>query len=138
MGQKWQELLENWPEDKDDIVREELNLARNVGTPVIPVRLSTANIDFQRDFGDLEWLKTLQFFELSDSQGRWSVDTRKLAEEIQNATGMSIDDQNSKKPFEITLSTSGANSPSVMSEGGDVNISYSDGRRNEKPSNEND
>ena len=112
-----------------DYVRFELNLARLLDKPVIPIVLQGADFDANKDMGDLNWLRELQFFELSDRQNRWESDMKCLEEQITELSGLcSINQQDriSKSSSTVTEQTShGDQSPNVVS-GGDVSINFSD------------
>jgi hypothetical protein len=85
IGPQWQSILEE-RDPEDDLIRFELNLAHDLEIPVIPVRLRNAPIDMKRDLGNLNWLKGLHFYEMSDHQDLWTTDLLRLVESIVKST----------------------------------------------------
>lgn len=125
IGERWQSILaERDPEA--DYIRFELNLAKMLDIPVIPVRLQDAPFDHEQDLGDLSWLHELQSFELSDRQRRWERDLDQLVEHIENLTSLKRVEKPEAKPSEPggTKVTHGDRSPIVDSQSGNVTISY--------------
>jgi hypothetical protein len=123
IGPEWQDLLAAGPSEERDWVRFELNQAKTLDIPVIPVRLAQAAFDQGRDIEDLNWLKDLQFFELADGQGRWETDITRLAEEVARITQLKLRtaDQSSASVSQLSH---GHQSPNIVSGGGSVDISY--------------
>jgi len=129
IGERWQEVLADKAGSEVDYVRFELNLARLLDKPVIPIALQGAAFDTNMDMGDLNWLKELQFFELSDRQNRWESDMEHLEKQITALSGLcSITQQDriTQSSSKVTEQTShGDQSPNVVA-GKDVSISFGD------------
>ena len=124
IGPAWQELLTSWPAQERDWVRFELNQAKALDIPVIPVRLAHAAFDHTQDLEDLAWLTGRQFFELADGQGRWETDIARLAEEIAKVTSLEVSSDAQDSAGSISQESHGKQSPNIVSDGGDVDISY--------------
>ena len=124
IGPVWQELLKSWPAEQRDWVRFELNQAKALDIPVIPVKLAHSGFDHTQDLGDLTWLKDLQFFELADGQGRWKTDIARLADEIANVTTLKVSNNDQDTAGSISQVSHGKQSPNIVSGGGGVTISY--------------
>lgn len=87
IGRRWQSILSRRDPDRDQ-VRFELNHARKLKIPVIPVVLQDTQFDYAQDMGDLNWLLELQFLEMSDRQGRWQSDLDLLIESLVGQTNL--------------------------------------------------
>ena len=124
IGPAWQELLMSWPAEQRDWVRFELNQAKDLDIPVIPVKLAHSGFDHTQDLEDLAWLKDLQFFELADGQGRWVTDIARLAGEIANVTTLKVSSNDLDTAASISQVSHGKQSPNIASDGGGVTISY--------------
>lgn len=128
IGQRWRSLLdENKPEC--DYVRFELNLARKLSIPIIPVLLRDARMTQRVALGNLEWLCDLQFLELSDVQERWATDLDHLADCIVTLTTIERLDPTEQSEIHDTQrvnrqSSTGSNSPNIQSNGGNINITF--------------
>lgn len=125
IGPAWQQLLLSWPSQERDWVRHELNQARGLDVPIIPVRLANVVFDHKQDLGDLSWLHDLQFFELADGQGRWEADIERLVDEILRLTPLRRIAADSGAADSGLQVTHGNQSPNIKSQG-PVNISYTD------------
>ena len=124
IGPNWQEILSGTAGGQD-WVRFELNQARTLDVPIIPVRLAHAGFDHGRDLGDLEWIKERQFFELADGQGRWGSDIARLVGEIEQATSLKAVTVDGSTPS-VAQTSHGDQSPNIVSGGGPVTISFGD------------
>ena len=124
IGPAWQELLTSWSAEQRDWVRFELNQAKNLDIPVIPVKLAHSGFDHTQNLGDLTWLKDIQFFELADGQGRWDTDIERLADEIANVTTLKVSSNDLDTAGSISQVSHGKQSPNIASGGGGVTISY--------------
>lgn len=129
VGRKWQSILVE-REPATDYVRLELDLARMLEIPVLPIRLQESPLDFQLGLRDLDWLCDLQWFELSDRQGRWASDMNRLVDNIVDLTGLSpvLSSRNhagatngSVKSHQVS---SGNQSPNIQVDNGDVSIVF--------------
>ena len=124
IGPSWQELLAAGQSDELDWVRFELNQAHELEVPVIPVRLAQTEFDNEQDLQDLAWLKDLQFFELADGQGRWDADLARLAEDMAKVTSLEISEKEQDNTVSVSQVSHGKQSPNIVSDGGDVTISF--------------
>lgn len=128
IGRHWQKILEEKNNADADYIRFELNLARLLEKPIIPVKLQDSGFDSRREMGDLNWLKDLQFFELSDRQNRWENDVNELVRQIAELTDLKPlgeEKGGSNKDKTIEQTSQGDKSPNIVSSG-DVNINYGD------------
>ena len=87
IGRRWQTLLSERDPEHDHL-RYELELAHSLQIPIIPVQMESAQSVVDNDLGSLSWLNGLQFFELSDRQGRWTGDMERLVEIIARKTSL--------------------------------------------------
>ncbi len=129
IGGRWQAILADKSNADSDYIRFELNLAHLLEKPVIPIVLQGTKFDPACDMGDLNWLKELQFFELSDRQNRWESDLEQLIQRITQLTDLKplVATQRGDKDADVIRQTShGDQSPNVVSKGGDVNIQFGD------------
>jgi hypothetical protein len=124
IGPAWQELLTSWPAQESDWVRFELNLAKALDIPVIPVRLAHAAFDHTQDLEDLVWLTGRQFFELADGQGRWETDITRLVDELAKVTTLKVSSREQNKAGSITQVSHGEQAPNIVSGGGAVTMTY--------------
>jgi hypothetical protein len=129
LGERWQEALLQRDGAAVDYVRFELNLAHLLDKPIIPVILQGTAFDFNEDMGDLNWLKELQFFELSDRQNRWESDMEQLVRQITELTGLIPTDSSDRNAHQskatITQTSHGDQAPNVVSDG-NVTITFGD------------
>lgn len=130
IGERWQEALSDRTGADVDYVRFELNLARMLEKPIIPIILQGTVFDTDQDMGDLNWLKDLQFFELSDRQNRWESDLEQLVKQIAELTGLKPvdpEERGKRQPGSVTKQTSrGDQSPNINVTKGDVTLSFGD------------
>lgn len=85
IGCRWgDELLSRRGSEEKDYVRYELNKARELDLPVIPVLLDDAVFPDNLTLGNLIWLKDQQLHHLSDRQNRWTFDSKQLVMQIGN------------------------------------------------------
>ena len=129
IGERWQAILADRLNADADYIRFELNLARSLEKPVIPIHLQGTTFDSTRDMGDLNWLTELQFFELSDRQNRWDSDLEQLVQRIQQLTDLkplAPADRDGNQSDSIVQRSSGNQSPNVVAKDGDVNIQFGD------------
>jgi len=124
IGPSWQELLAAGQTAERDWVRFELNQARELDIPVIPVQLAHTEFDYEQDLEDLAWLSDIEFFELADGQGRWDADLSRLAGDIAKVTSLEISDKEQNKGGSVSQVSHGEQSPNIVSDGGDVTISF--------------
>jgi hypothetical protein len=131
MGPTWQDLIATGPSEESERARFELNQAHDLDVPVIPVLLAQTRFDYERNLGDLAWLKDLQFFELADGQGRWNSDLARLAGEIARITSLEKRASEQEKARSTSRASHGDQSPNIGTARGGVKISY--GRKSVPP-----
>ena len=71
-----------------DWVRLELNTAKELGLPVIPVLFDGVEMPAKETLCDLAWLRDKQVHHLSDTQERWVFDIERLCEQIEQITSL--------------------------------------------------
>lgn len=104
VGSQWASTLaERRNISEPDYVRLELNTARDLGLPVIPVILEGAELPDNEQLDDLAWLLETQSHRLSDLQSRWSFDIDRLAEQIAQLTSLKRRRKFITPPVQITL-----------------------------------
>lgn len=74
--------------DAVDYVHYELEKARELSLPIIPVLLNTSQIPDPNRLDKLTWITDLQTFELNDGQNRWDNTLAALAARIEQLTGL--------------------------------------------------
>ncbi|MES9818270.1 MAG: toll/interleukin-1 receptor domain-containing protein [Candidatus Thiodiazotropha sp.] len=126
IGDDWQQALTTHSPDETDFIRFELNLARILDKLCIPVIFQGSKFDYDSDLGNLNWIKDLQFFELSDKQGRWEQDMTTLAEQIADMSGLipmnSITE--TKTGNSVNQYSKGDQSPNINTKEGSVTITF--------------
>ena len=129
IGERWQAILTDRADADADYIRFELNLAHILDKPIIPIILQGTEFDANQDMGDLNWLKDLQFFELSDRQKRWVSDLEQLVKQIAELTGLkpvAPAERGDRQSANVTKQIShGDQSPNVVTKG-DVTINFGD------------
>ncbi len=73
---------------EEDILVFELNTARSMGIPVMPILLPGVQLPDRQSLGSLDWLLDVQSFTVSDGQARWDHDSKKLIAEIHSLSGL--------------------------------------------------
>ena len=82
IGPHWAEIWRKRADDEVNYVAFELERARELGIPVIPVTLNQASIPRDLDLGSVTWLHDTQSYDISDVQGRWQNDVRGLIQNL--------------------------------------------------------
>lgn len=130
IGERWQAILADRANAEVDYIRFELNQAQVLDKPIIPITLQGVTFDANQDMEDLNWLKELQFFELSDRQNRWESDMEQLVKQIVELTGLKPvdpEERGKRQPGSVTKQTShGDQSPNINVTKGDVTLSFGD------------
>lgn len=87
MGSHWEAALvekkQHQSIDEPDYVRYELERARELGVPIIPVLLHDDKFPAIAPSDSLHWLTELQAFTLQDGQNRWNVGLSALVDRIE-------------------------------------------------------
>jgi hypothetical protein len=78
IGPRWADIWRARSGDEVNYIAFELERARELGIPVMPVTLNHASIPGDLDLGEVSWLRDKQFYDISDRQGRWQNDVRGL------------------------------------------------------------
>lgn len=78
IGPRWADIWRARSDDEVNYVAFELERARELGIPVMPVTLNHASIPGDLDLGKVSWLRDKQFYDISDRQSRWQNDVRGL------------------------------------------------------------
>ena len=89
IGKTWLQELQkrnNSDNTEADIHQYELQVARELGLPVMPVLLRDAALPDKDTLGKLGWLLDGHAFKLHDGQNQWEQDLDKLATHIESAT----------------------------------------------------
>ncbi|MCU7804387.1 MAG: toll/interleukin-1 receptor domain-containing protein [Candidatus Thiodiazotropha sp. (ex Lucinoma borealis)] len=74
IGPNWESIWKARQSDPENYVAYELEYAKRLGIPIIPVTLGGTEISYQLDLGSLSWLREKQAYDISDKQGRWKSD----------------------------------------------------------------
>lgn len=88
IGPRWAEIWRTRPADEVNYVAFELERARELGIPVMPVTLNQASIPRDLDLGSVSWLRDRQFYDISDMQGRWPNDVLGLIQNLAALPGI--------------------------------------------------
>lgn len=100
IGPRWEAIWNERDDHISDYIVYELEKARELGVPIIPVTLNGAKLSSSLDLGPIDWLLDNQMYDISDHQGRWSTDLDGLIDILKQY----VDD---KKPIwkYVTLAT---------------------------------
>lgn len=123
IGPHWQELLQSRQDQEADWVCFELNQARALDIPVIPLVLGGATYAPDALPVELAWLADVQRASLADGQGRWDSDMARLAQEVAALTSLRPLKAEESAPA-LSQVSQGHQSPNIDSGGGDVTISF--------------
>lgn len=74
IGPNWESIWKARQSDPENYVAYELEYAKRLDIPIIPVTLGGTEISHQLDLGSLSWLREKQTYDISDKQGRWKSD----------------------------------------------------------------
>ena len=88
IGKHWESIWKARENDPVNYVVLELERARELGVPVIPVFIQGAHLSPGLDLGPISWLRERQFYEISDTQKRWGHDVAGLVEILQQTAGL--------------------------------------------------
>ena len=88
VGKHWESIWEARKNDPVNYVALELERARELGVPVVPVFVEGATLSAELDLGPISWLQERQFYELSDTQKRWDHDVAGLVDILQQVGGL--------------------------------------------------
>lgn len=78
IGPRWGEIWEQRRSDPDNYIALELQRAKELKIPIIPVSLNNAHIPEDLDISPVEWLREMQIHDISDVQSRWKYDIQGL------------------------------------------------------------
>ncbi|MCB1800192.1 MAG: toll/interleukin-1 receptor domain-containing protein [Gammaproteobacteria bacterium] len=90
IGPRWAQIWTERNADPVNYVALELQRARELGVPVVPVTLNHAAIPRELDLGEVAWLRDRQFYDISDVQNRWSNDVRGLVDTLAALPGVGV------------------------------------------------
>ncbi|MEJ2310620.1 MAG: toll/interleukin-1 receptor domain-containing protein [Gammaproteobacteria bacterium] len=82
IGPHWADIWRTRADDEVNYVAFELERARELGIPVIPVTLNQASVPRDLDLGSVAWLHDTQSYNISDVQGRWPNDVQGLIQNL--------------------------------------------------------
>lgn len=88
LGPRWERI---WNERKDDAVNYvvyELERARELDVPVIPLTLDGVCLSRELNLGKIAWIRDHQTYDISDKQGRWSSDFGGLVRLLEGLDGL--------------------------------------------------
>lgn len=88
IGPRWESI---WKERKDhssDYIVYELEEARKLDIPIIPVTLNGATLSGETPLDPVDWLLDNQTYDISDRQGRWGSDLKGLITLLENLDGI--------------------------------------------------
>lgn len=89
IGRRWQAIWEQRRGDAGtNFVAFELERARSLGIPVVPVTVDGGHLDDGLDLGEIGWIREHQFYDISDKQGRWSTDLAGLIRLLEGIEGV--------------------------------------------------
>lgn len=88
IGPRWEQIWHERASDPVNYVALELERARELGVPVIPVTLDGVQLSKDIDLGNIEWLRDKQTHDISDRQGRWSGDFARLVHLLESIDGI--------------------------------------------------
>lgn len=101
IGPRWCEIWRKRTGEDVNYVAMELQVAKAHGLTIIPVTLGGAVLDADLELGEVEWLRQLQWHDISDRQQRWDHDVNALVELIAQVPDMwlpEIEDPRQQKP----------------------------------------
>ncbi|MCB1859108.1 MAG: toll/interleukin-1 receptor domain-containing protein [Gammaproteobacteria bacterium] len=99
IGPHWESIWAARVGDSVNYVAFELERARELGVPVIPVTLDGTVLSNKIDLGEITWLLDNQCYDISDKQGRWGADVKGLMALIEALPGMgAVRDEQAPKP----------------------------------------
>lgn len=122
IGPQWQTLLQQRSEPESDWVRFELNQARQLDIPVVPLVLGDAPYSPSELPTELAWLADIQGARLADGQGRWASDLDWLTRRIAELT--TLKPLPGPKDSATGQVSHGDQSPNINSGGGAVTINF--------------
>ncbi|MEJ2464714.1 MAG: toll/interleukin-1 receptor domain-containing protein [Candidatus Thiodiazotropha sp.] len=123
IGPQWQKLLQDRQGEEADWVSFELNQARALDIPVIPLVLGNAIYKPDSLPAELAWLADVQSSALADGQGRWNPDIARLVQDVAALTTLKPLQPEKSTPA-ISQASQGNQSPNIDSGGGDVTINF--------------
>lgn len=88
IGPRWEQIWNDRRADPVNYVALELERARELGIPVIPVTLEGVTLSQDIDLGSIAWLMENQFHDISDRQGRWRGDFARLVRLLESLDGL--------------------------------------------------
>lgn len=90
IGPRWEEIWKARTHDTVNHVSLELNRARELGVPVIPITLDGVRLSKSLDLGEMDWVLEHQTHDISDRQGRWSGDFDRLLRVLEEIRGIGV------------------------------------------------
>ncbi len=91
IGRRWEsELQKRHTADGPitDVHQFELNFARSLSIPVVPILLTDTRLPDKTSLGELGWLTDEQVFTIRDGQNQWAGDVEKLVTGITSVTDL--------------------------------------------------
>ena len=88
IGRRWEAIWRERADDPVNYVELELERARELGVPVVPVMIEGATLSRDLDLGRVAWIRDRQFHEISDRQGRWEHDVARLVRILGDLDGL--------------------------------------------------
>ena len=74
IGPRWESIWNQREDHSSDYIVYELEKARELGVPIIPISLNGNKISSTTDLKPIDWILENQVYDISDHQGRWSSD----------------------------------------------------------------
>ena len=93
IGQHWSRIWQERQHEPVNHVALELQRARELGVPVIPVTINGSMLAADIELGDIAWLHDQQMYDISDRQGRWRYDMRGLVALLERQPGLERQDE---------------------------------------------
>ncbi len=121
IGPRWQEALQA---GESEWVRFELNQARTLDIPIIPLVLDGADYAPSDLPQELNWMADVQNARLGDGKGRWDADMNDLQARVAQLTGLTPIPLDEERPGAAQQVSHGDQSPNIDSGGGDVTITF--------------
>lgn len=88
IGPRWEHIWHERINDDVNYVALELQRARELEVPIIPVTLDGTELSKGLDLGSINFIYDNQFHDISDRQGRWLNDFEQLVKLIESVPGM--------------------------------------------------
>lgn len=88
IGPRWEQIWRERADKSSDYIVYELNKARDIGIPIIPVTINGTVLSQDLDLGSVAWLTDKQHYDISDRQGRWPTDVLGLVSILEREKGL--------------------------------------------------